>query len=119
MFLGMLYKKVSSFFRDKQYLLVSKKYDLTPSKISFATKNRNFRLKSKFSQKSIFPPEVITFALKSEFPLKMGIYVKNIIRYKARDTKHPFGLLYRLDKWFSDFFIHRTLHPGKIYPVTK
>jgi len=37
---------------------------------------------------------------------------------KARLRKNPFGLLYQLDKCFSDlFFIHRTLHQGKIYPV--
>ena len=39
------------------------------------------------------------------------------IRYKSPPTQNHFGLLYRLDKCFSYFFIHRTLHPGKIYPV--
>jgi len=31
---------------------------------------------------------------------------------------NPFGVFYRLDKCFCrSFFIHRTLHPGKIYDV--
>mgnify|MGYP000290003278 CR=1 FL=1 len=43
--------------------------------------------------------------------------MSHIIRYKSPPTEIPFGLLYRLDKCFSPiFFIHRTLHLGKIYP---
>ena len=32
---------------------------------------------------------------------------------QARPRKNPFGLLYRVDKCFPDFFHHRTLHPEK------
>jgi len=39
------------------------------------------------------------------------------IWYKSPPTRNTLGLLYRLDKCFSDFFIHRTLPPGTIYPV--
>ena len=32
--------------------------------------------------------------------------------------ENPRGLFYRLDNYFSvGFFLHRTLYPGKIYPV--
>jgi len=34
-----------------------------------------------------------------------------MIKYTTYEK--PLGLFYRLD----NFFIHRTLHPGKIYPV--
>ena len=55
------------------------------------------------------------------------INLVNNFRYNSNyfpnfDSFYPkiFRVLYRLDKCFSGyFFIHRTLHPGKIYPVTK
>jgi len=37
------------------------------------------------------------------------------IRYKSPPTENPFGLVYRLDKYFSAIVLSRTLHPGKIY----
>ena len=39
--------------------------------------------------------------------------------YKSPPTRNPRVLLYRLDNSFSSVFVvlHRTLHPGKIYPV--
>jgi len=43
----------------------------------------------------------------------------HIIRYKSPPTQNPFGLIYRLDKCFFDFFIPRTRHQGNIYPVKK
>jgi len=46
---------------------------------------------------------------------KNVINIKNLIQYKSPPTRAP---LYRLNKWFSvGFSIHKTPHPGEIYPV--
>ena len=57
---------------------------------------------------------------KTEFFRKFLQYyrkTRNILYDIKARPRDPFGLLYRLDKCFSYCLIHKTLHPGKIYPV--
>jgi len=44
----------------------------------------------------------------------LGVIAHRVYDIQYFCTQNPFGLLYRLDNCFSVFFIHRTLHPGKI-----
>jgi len=94
--------------------------NLTISEITLPESNR---IRDEFLKEMNFSDFDFVILVTSTWFTETSMWItsysqNNIIRYKSPSTQNPFGLLYRLDKCFSDFcFIHRTLQPDKIYHV--
>ena len=62
--------------------------------------------------------DVISCDIHARWLARTGKLLSNM-RYKIPPTRGPHRAIIPVRKILFSLFIHRTLHPGKIYPVTK